>query len=292
MGIILSFIAAIFWASSNIIDKIVITHHIERPGQIMIIISGLYTVIGGGILFFIQEPVRLTHMPILLACGALWTLMGYTYFIAISREEISRVVPLFAFIPAFTAMLGAIFLHEIFAFTTYLGIAGLIFGTFLILSRGSLASVFKNKSLSIMLLSSSSIAVYNILSKYVLDYYSYWTVFAWITLFTALIGWIIFFPHIKGVRENLKKGWDGTLLYVGSEIIAHFAALIYTAAIAVWYVTLASSIITVQYLFLFLFTILLAKWKPNLVPELLNRKIAAQKIIAILFIILGVVLIS
>ncbi|MFH0853311.1 MAG: DMT family transporter [bacterium] len=293
LGLILSLVSGFLWSITNILDKTVVTKHLTNIGQLYVLVSIIHIIFGGTVLFFFQEPILIEHKLLMITAAIFWLVMGYTYFASAKIEEMSRVVPLFALVPVFVTIFGAIFLHEIFSFQVYLGIAIIVIGSLLIMFKQSLAALLRSRALGLMIISALSVAIYNILSKYLLEFYSFWTVYAWFTFFAGFLGLILFHRHIKSFNQTLKiKGWKGAWLYTLSETNSQIASVLFTLAVSVWFVSLASSVVTIQYLFVFLWTIILSKWKPNFLTEQVNRKIAAQKFIAIFLIISGIFLIA
>jgi drug/metabolite transporter (DMT)-like permease len=101
------------------------------------------------------------------------------YSKALQVEEISRITPMFQFIPIFVVVLSMVFLGEILSAQKYLGIALIVATSLLVAYRksdngGVLSSAFKW-----MLPYCVIISVYNVFSKYLLAYLDSWSVYFW-----------------------------------------------------------------------------------------------------------------
>lgn len=292
-GLWLAIASGFLWSITNIIDKTVVSKYITDPRLIFIPLSTVYVVIGAGVLIFFGHGLPAPHLLIALATGLTFLAMNYLYFVAAKREEISRVVPLFALSSVFLAAFGALFLGEIFHIQTYSGIIAIVLGSMLIMLRGSLRELFQSRVLGIMTLAALVTAVHALLMKYLLNSHSYWTVFGWISLFDGILGLLFFSKQISAlVRLIRSDGWKGVILVVISEANGKIASLFFTLSISVWYVTLANTVSLVQYLFLFIWTIIVSRFTPKLFTEKITPPIAIQKIVATALIIGGVVLIS
>ncbi|MBU0707656.1 EamA family transporter [Patescibacteria group bacterium] len=293
IGIGLALLAGLIWSVTNIADKYVISKHLSNPGLIYIPLSVVHIVFGGGVFIFFRESVEMGHLLLLVGAAIMWIIMGYTYFMAARIEEISRVVPVFSLVTVFIAVISAIVLNEIFSLQTYFGIAIVVAGSVLIMLRDSIKAVLQSRAFGLMIISAFTASAQSIVSKYLLDYYSYWTIYAWFTFFVGIIGMIVFAHLIPLLRQTIKeRGWKGVVLYSISESNSQIAVFFYVVAISFWYVSLASAVVTIQYLFLFLWTIILTRLKSGWINEEITRMVSLQKIIAIILIIGGIFLIT
>jgi len=293
MGVLFALLAGFGWSITNILDKVVVAKHITSLKQLFVLVSMIHLIAGGLILFFFQEPVTIAHKLLIILAAGFWIVMFVTYFISAQIEEISRVTPLFALTPVFTSIMGALFLGEVFSLVTYFGIAIIVFGSMLIMFKSSINQMLGSRAFGYMIFSALSVAFNAIIIKHLLEYYSYWTVFAWTTFFAGLLGLIFFYKHIKSFQQTLRiSGWTGAWLYALSETISSISTLIYTLAVSLWFVSLVSSVVTIQYLFVFLWAVMLSRLKPRLFSEQITKKIVAQKITAIVLIIAGIFLIA
>jgi len=289
----LSILTAFLWAITNILDKLIVSRYLLDIKLLYIPLSLINVFAGAIVLAFFWQPLETPHYFLAILSGIALIIMGYLYFLAAKIEDISRVAPLFAIVPITTAMLGAIFLGEIFSVKIYISMGLIVFGSMLIMFRGNLPRLFRSRAFGLMILSSVVVSFNAIITKYLLEFYSFWVVFGWTTLITGVIGMGIFMKWWRKLVEEVhQRGYKGIWITLSSEAISIGATIIYTLAVSLWYVSLVSSIITLQYAFVFIFSVILYRFRPGLLGEEVSKKIAIQKVIALLLIISGIFLIA
>ena len=291
VGMMLALASGLLWSVTIIIDKTLVSKHFTHQIQIFVPMSVVYVILGTGAWLYGREGISPTHCLVVVCSGLLYLATNYLYFTAAKREEISRVVPLFAISSIFVALFGAIWLGEIFHLQTYFGVVAIAFGAALIMLRTTIRELMRSHVLGIMAAAALANAIHAILVKYLLGFNNYWTVFGSITLVNGLFGLIIFSSQVPVVLRLAKsRGWTGVGLVASSETIGMLASLLFTFSASVWYVTLANAVSQIQYLFLFLGTIVVSRYRPRLFQEAVTKRTALQKIVAIAAIICGVVL--
>jgi len=225
--------------------------------------------------------------------GLFYNLANLAYFYALKLEESTRVIPLYSLTNIFLPVLAAVFLGEIFGGRQYLGILLIIVGSFVIMARGSISSVVKNRAMGLMALSALSCSLGYVITKYLLSFYRYETVFGYTRFFTGFLGFFILMKYLKEIIRyfsSLKKRY--IYLVTASEILNLGGGILMTISFSFWFVALAEAAASAQYIFLFLWVILFTRFKPSILSEELNRKIMVQKIISIILIIAGIYLVS
>lgn len=289
----LSILTAFLWATTNILDKVVVSKYLLDIRLVYIPLSLVNVLAGAIVLAFFWQPLEMTHFILIILSSVAWIVMGYSYFLAAKIEDISRVTPLFAIVPISTAVLGAVILGEVFAVQTYFSMGMIVFGSMLIMYRGNLSGLFRSKAFGLMVFSSIVVSFNGIITKYLLGFYSFWVVFGWTTLIAGIIGAGIFIKWWNKLADLIRqKGYIGVWVILASESISIVATMLFTLAVSLWYVSLVSSVLTLQYAFVFLFSIILYRLRPDLLGEEVSKKIALQKVIAILLIISGMFLIA
>ena len=293
IGFILAILAAFLWSVTNVLDKIVVSKHLTHIGQLYIPLSVVYLVFGGASVWIGRQLPDISDWPLIIVAAALWIVMGYTYFLAAKREEISRMVPVFALTPVFVASFGALFLGEIFSVRTYSAIGVIVFGSALIMFKGSVKSLVRSRVFGLMIISAFAASFHSIIMKSLLNSYSFWTTYGSITLISGLMSLVLFSRYVKDLQQTIKnRGRGGIGLITISESNSNLSQFIYTMAASLWYVSLVSATMTIQYLFLFIWTFLLSRWKPNIIQEEITKQALLKKFVAIILIISGIYLIA
>jgi transporter family protein len=217
--------------------------------------------------------------------------MSVFYFRALKLEEVSRVTPLFYLSPLFILFFATIFLGEIFTPFKYLGIFLLVVGAILI-SLKNLSKISFSKAFRWMMLSVIAISINQLLTKHLLNFADYWTIFAYIRI-GGIIGIIpiayIYFPElIKTVRKHGKRV---VAVISINEVLNLLAVLFITIAVSTSYVTLANALSSVQPFFVLLFTVILSLFFPSILKEKISKSIIFLKLLAIILMFVGVILI-
>jgi transporter family protein len=284
LWILLTIFTALTLSIVNVIDKFVLSKIVKNPYVPAIYLGALSFIIGIIILIWRGQSLNWLNLILALISGALYCISTILYFHAVKREEISRVVPLFYLNIIFVALLGAWWFGEIFTIMTYIGIFLLIAGAILINFKDRLAM---GAAFWIMLISAFFLALSRILMKYVLISADYWTTFAW-----GRIGmFIVCIPLIFLYLKDFRNSFSSAVILSSSEILNILGVLLLTAAVSLAPVTLVGSLTTLQPLFLFLITLLISYFKPNIIFEQLKGKQILIKAVSIIMIIVGVILI-
>ena len=293
MWAIFSILAALCWAIVNIVDKYILTKWVRNP-LIPVIILGIIGLIASIIVYFIYGFSYLSYFNIFLAfiAGIFYLLMAVFYFKAVKIEEISRVSPLFYLSPLFILFFAAIFLGEVFTPLKYLGIFLLVFGAILISSR-NLSKISLGRAFWWMMLSAIALTINQILTKHLLNFTDYWTIFAY-TRVGAVIGLLpiayIYFPElIDTVRRHGKRV---VAIISANETFNLLGVLSITIAVSIGYVTLVNALSSVQPFFVLLFAVILSIFYPSILKEEIGKSVIFLKFIAIILMFIGAILIT
>lgn len=290
--IILSILAAILWTSSNLIDKYILDKYIRQP-LICLITLGLVGLISS-IAIFIKNFVYLSSYSLILSFigGLIYVAILTCYLKALKMEEASRVVPLFSLNAIFVLILASLFLDEILTPIEYFGVFLLVCGAILISIKRSF-KLRNTKAFWLMILAAILSALFNVLTKYLLNFADYWTIFSYTRLgsfFSILPLIYIYMPELKKTLRIYGKRVLGFM--TATQIINIFGLLSFTAAISFGYVSLVVGINQIQPLFVFLFASILSIFYPKILKEEVKGPIILLKVVAIILMIAGVTLIT
>ena len=256
-------------------------------------ILGLFLIPFG---FFIPEPFQLF---LALISGALFTYSLFWFFKGLHLFEVSRIVPAIgALTPLFTFGL----IHFFSDVEKGLGFLESI--AFLLLISGSvLISIRKDKLVTFKSFQISAIAAFLfslsfVLAKFVYLSQPFWSGFIWMRIGGFIIA--LFFLFSKEVRQELlvrKKSFKSKTakIFVLGQTIGTGSLILHNWAIALvplGFLPFVSALEGTKYVFLLIFTILLALKFPKILKEEITKKVLFQKILAILLIILGMVILT
>lgn len=291
--ILFSILAALTWAIVSIIDKYVLTKWVRKP-IVPIMILGIVGLIASVLIYLFHGLSTLSYLNIVLAfvAGIFYILMSIFYFKAVKLEEISRVVPLFYLTPLFVLILAAIFLGETFTSIKYLGIFLLIIGAILISSK-EFIKISLGKTFWFMVFSSLAWSANLVITKYLLNFTDFWTIFSYTkigTVFALIPIFYLSFPDlVSTVKEHGKKVIGVISL---NESLSTVGVLLITIASAVGYVTLVNALSSVQPFFVLLFAVILSIFYPKILKEEISKSTVLLKLIAIILMFIGAILIT
>ncbi len=133
---LLAIAGAALWATSNVLDKIILSKWIKDPRINILALGVVSMVVGAGALLTGSATFGPTTLFVLnLAAGTIYVGAAWVYYRAVIIEEISRVVPLFYISPVIVGLLSAVFFHEQLGSYAYLGVLLLVAGAILVVCR-------------------------------------------------------------------------------------------------------------------------------------------------------------
>jgi drug/metabolite transporter (DMT)-like permease len=227
-----------------------------------------------------------------------YILFLYLIYSAIEKYEVSRIIP------AVGALIPLISFLIIFLVSgvSGLGLKGII--SFLFLVVGSIivnadySKAFSLKSLKICLIIALFASLNFIFSKYAFMRVPFWTAFIWTRIFAFAIA--LFFILSFTVRKEIfrkKKSFTKkeTILFVFIQIFGALAFVLQNWSINLAgfaYLPIINALQGVQYLFLFIFALLIALKIPKAIKEDLSKKAVFQKALALGVMAVGFVLLA
>lgn len=291
--IVYTILAALFMAIVNIVDKYLLSKLVAKP-IVPVMILGIVGGISAIVVFAIKGLTHLTpiHLTLAFICGILYVFMVFFYFKAVKIEDISTIIPLYYLSPLYILLIAWIFLDERFTASKYLGIV-LIVSMAIFISMKNIRTIHISKALWFIILSSVSIAIVQVITKYLLNTNDFWTVFAYIRLsaFIALIPVYWFkYPELK--LQYRTGGLKPIGIITANETLTLLSVILGTAATAIGFVTLVNALSSIQPFFVLIFTIGLSLFYPHILKEELTKSRVILKFIAIILMFIGILLIK
>lgn len=294
--VIFSLLSRALWAADNIVDKLLIEKHL-RDSVVLTLIAGISALFLSIVIIACNglSWIGLSPVALVIFAGAFQIIAVFAFYQAISKEEISRVIPLFQFTPPFVLILSFLFLGEILTKTYYFAFVLILVGGFLI-SLQKVEGVFKLRSAFWWMVVSSLIyAVQAVILKSLYVTYPFWDL-------TVYLGFGEFIPTpillllISNFRNRFTRNLSN-LKPVGWTLIILAMLFIATASLSgLWALTSGPvSLISVfrgfQSVFVLIYAVLLSIWLPKMLKEELNKRILGIKAIAIFLMVIGLYLI-
>jgi drug/metabolite transporter (DMT)-like permease len=207
-------------------------------------------------------------------------------------------------IPIFTILMSIFVLGEVFSRNQWIGIAFLIVGTIIIAWLPNKKSLWyriavmfgikadnSKKGIIEAILAALFYALFFIGTKYLYSVQPFWSGFIWIRFGTLLF--VLTFLIRKADRDGIFKSFKdlmkgkGKLLFFGNQGLAGIGFVLQNYAIALGSVALVNAMQGVQYVFLLILGAIVTVFKPQAIKEDISKSIIIQKIIAILFVAIG-----
>lgn len=290
--IIFSLMQSLTLATLYFIDKIIVSKFVKNPFQ-PLVMTGIIALMPVSIIYALGRVSNITYLQIIycLGLGLLGVSLFFYYYKSMQSEEVSRFIPFSALANVLILFLAVLLLNERFGIYQYAGVMLLIIGAVLIsirLEKRLKWSVgLKYMAAYIILAAISSIS-----QKYLLNSIDYFTVFFYVAIGTFIGTLPIIFTNGRALI-GIAKDKGTKILYVMffSETLGIFAVLLGFLAISSGPVSLVSAFSSFKLVFVFIFSIILSMFLPNLVKEEISTKIIIQKIAAIGLMVLGAFLI-
>jgi len=295
--LLVAILAYLIFAVVFLIDKYLLVSVISNP-KVYAFLVGIAGIFLLALIPFVNFYIPDNYQLVLsFFAGGSFIFALYYFFRALQTFNVFQVVPAIgALNPLFTFILVYIFsfgretlsLYEIFSFI-------------LLIAGSILITINKEKSVTFASLKLSFVAAFLFSLSFVLTKYVYLSQpflngLIW-TRMGGVLAAIIFYPDIKRdifpQKNNLPRKTLGIVM--ANQLAGAFSGLLQNWAIflaPLAYVAVINALQGVQYVFLFIFVIILSIKFPKILKEEISKAILFQKIIAILLISGGLAILA
>ncbi len=294
--LIFAFLPPLLWATSNHIDKYILSRYFKGDGVGAVTIftgfvSAIFSLL---VLIFSGENVlnfSLYNAVFIALNGMLLILAFMPYLYAVNEEDATVVVPLYQTIPIFSFVFGYFLLGE--TITGVQALAGLfiILGAIVVSLDVEKSFKIKMRPLLLMLLSSLLISIHFLVFKFIAlqeDFFKtvFWEYVGATILAVVLLAFVKSYrmQFIRTIRENrgvvLMVNIVNESLNIGAKVLVNFASLYVPLVI----INLANGF---QPLFVFVIGILLTLFFPSISKESISKKHLVHRVIAVALILAG-----
>jgi len=283
--LIFAIIAALLWSIVGIIDKHTVSDELKDPifATAVTIIHFSIIIVAG--MFF--NPFSLPVVLIIpsIVAGFCAVIAVYFYYKSLSKEDVSRVIPIRSSNPILISLFAFIFLGETLSSISYVGILIVVLGAILISHKKKSSTITKG-GIIFAFATMLFLSFRNILSKYVSDTLGF--VF-WFGIGAFIISFTIFIlHHPKILKKKQKKGLKHFIL---SNVLASIALLLLLSALSMGPVSIVSSVVTLESMFIFIAAIILSKTHTHIIKEEMKGSTLIIKLVSTALILLGLYLI-
>lgn len=236
-------------------------------------------------------------LPIILA-GIFLALYLVPYLQALSLEDASTVIPLFAFVPVMTLILSSLFLKEFLLPKQFVGFSIIFIGGLMLSVNGNekgFAWLKPRKAFLLMMLSCLIFSFSSVLFKFVTLNIGYWTTLTY-EYFGVGVGTSLF-PGYLVISNKLKwkpKALTPTvsLIFILDKLIEVAGQAFGAYATTLAPVALVGIVSSTQPFFVFLFAVILSIWFPQIIKENLSRKVVLTKLICMVMMFVGIIILT
>ncbi len=235
------------------------------------------------------------------AVGVIYILFAFSYYTAIKKDEVSRVVPLIGSItPFFVFVLSFLFLGERLSANQIIAFLFLVVGGIAISykkSEDGYSGINKYfiKGLAICFWAALTGALYYVAAKFAFTNQPFLSNFIWTRLGTFLAIFALLIPRknrelIFGASRTMKIKTGGTFVF--NKAVAGLSFLLINYSVSLASVSLVNAIQGIQYLFILILTVILTKKHLEDLEEKFSWPAVVQKIIAVILIGIGLIFLA
>ena len=295
--VVFALLSRALWGIDNIIDKLLREKYLP-DSLVLTLIAGIAPLLVSFSIVLLNGLSWIGLGPFLLItlAGLLHLPATFAFYQAVSKEEISRVIPLFQFTPVFVLILSFLFLGGVLTFNSYIAFVLILLGGLLI-SLKRIGGLFRlREAFWWMVLSSSIWAVYAVILKSLYVDHSFWDLTAYLG-FGEFLPTLVIILVLANVRKRFSKGLsnlklEGWMLLVLGMFFIALASLSGLWALTTAPVSLHSVFRGFQSVFVLIYAVVLSIWLPKILREEIGKGVLAIKIASITLMLVGLYLIS
>ncbi len=292
----IALLGTLCFSLTGYIDKYLISKYLksDRIGALMLF-SAFFAILILPCVFIIERnilSVPSSTILFLILVGILSFIAILFYFKALTYTDTSSIIPYFQLIPVFGFIFGYFVLGEIIPTKTLIGGFIIILGSILLGFRKNESRFrFEYKVVFLMIGSSLTYALYEVLFKLVTVKESFLVSFFWQNVGLLLAGILLYIgisDYRKDFHDLIKNNGKRVLgLNLINEILnTGGVALIQYASLLVP-IVLVLLVNSLQPMIVFILGVLLTLFLPKIIKEEIDKNVLIQKIIAILVISAG-----
>jgi drug/metabolite transporter (DMT)-like permease len=223
--------------------------------------------------------------------GGLFAIFFVLYNKAVMKEEVSRVMAIFYTNPIFILLLAVAFLGDGLSVLKCAGIILLVLSAVLVSYKKMKGRMrLSLYAVELMMVFSFIWAAGQVLSKWAFNFTDYLSFLFWSTVGGIVAGssLLAFRSVRRDFFEDVKRmgrvGWS----LRGIGVATYYGGIIsFYAAISIGSVSLVGAIPSVQPLLVFLYSLFLSIFFPNIIKEDISRRTIIMKLLAVVFIFAG-----
>ena len=300
----LSLLPPLLWACVNTVDKVVVGKYIDKA-VVYLVLTGLASLIPIIILpaFCQIDGITPFILGLSILTGVLYIWYSWFFFRSLQLSDAPVVANLLLLVPVFTLLLGTFLFDERFSPTAYVGIAFVLAGVLGVstekrdaAAQGKVRGISLTPAFLLMLISAVITSIAYALQKYILLHTTELTLFYFsrIGVLGAALGIVICSKEKRRQFFSTMRHIPSVIIPVSAcnELLDMIAAFSLMAAYDRGSLSLITTIISIQPIFVLFLVNTLNKVKPGLVPSKGDSKLFFIRLAFIVLTVLGVYFIS
>lgn len=283
-------LAPMLFGAANLFDKVLTKKF--HPVSLNVA-AGLAAGIALLMFPFMDLSLPLWAVVLSLVSGVFWFLAGFPYFKAISIEEASRVAPLWQLAVPMTLIMAVIFLDERLPALSYVAMALVFLGAFLVSVRDVKKTLRITPAFWLMLLANALIAASSVLTKALYPSGSFLHIQFFLLVgnfFAAAAVFVASGSIRKNIISAVKAGGRMRALFAPRMASETLGYVFLNLALLTGSASLTSALDGLSGFFVFIAATFISIWRPSLFKEELDRKTLSTKAVAIALILVGLLL--
>ncbi len=288
--IIFAVISSLGYSIGPLLDRFTLSKKIKSVVTYLFYVNAIFFIAALFIIIIFTPRLPNIKEIILIAGLIIFDLFGsLLYYKTVSKEEASRVIPLYYSYPILIALFAAFFLGESITTAKIIAIILAVIGAVLISYKPGEKKKFVHYSIIGMVFISTIIfSLSDVYLKYLTDEISLLNIFVWQHLIFFPITFILFiiFGRKKDKISNLRKK-DLLIPVIAIGVIEVTAYLFGITAVSKTMITNVGVVSTIEPMFIFIWTLLLSIFIPRLIKERFDKKNLLTKLAATILIICG-----
>lgn len=287
--IFFTLIAVGLWAAINIQDKHVLSHELRDPvlvTTVFCLTMYIFFIVVSSFNSGIMMPMGFIFIAII--AGIIYSVSLWGYYYSLYKEEVSKIVPVFAIEPFFIALLSFFIFSERLTILNYLGILIIVAGAILISHENSRKRI-KKKSIVIVAVGVTILwTIRNLIFEHLTSQIELWPVLFWFGVGGIIIPVFLLIFHHPHLRKQAKRGVRHIIL---NALISALALFAFIKAISLGPVSLVVALLSTKPLIVFIGATLLSYYRPRFMCEKHSGKVLVQRVLATILIVVGGIMI-
>ncbi len=283
-------------AGSLLTDKILLRRAVPSPAAYILSIGLLSGVVGLVAAPFVPWAILPAGVLVVAAfSGAAHIGALYAFFATLQRGEATRVIPVVnALIPLWGFLFASALLGETLSSKQWFGISILVLSGLLLSYQRREQSASSWATRWGIILAAALFAFSFATAKFTFDHADFWPAFIWMRIFGLLtVLPLVFNSQVRATVLGASQQKQTGLAFLAGQAMGAAAFVLLNFGVSLSpSVTIVNALAGVQQAFIFILVLILARRAPQLLDEDLSSRVLAQKVLALIGLIIGLVFVA